>query len=213
MVGAVWAYYEGFVYPQFAVDPLITIAMVLMTFLGGRGDAVGAGARRVHPRLRPAVPRLQLGGSQFYLIAYAPCSCSSCCCCRAASSRPIATPMRAATPARERRRCGPPRRTAAPSWRVRRMTRTARGRRAHQALRWRRAVDDCVVRRRGGTITALIGPNGSGKTTLFNMITGYLQADAGTVRFDGRDVTGADPATLYRRGLSRTFQQARVFPS
>jgi ABC-type branched-subunit amino acid transport system ATPase component len=62
-----------------------------------------------------------------------------------------------------------------------------------------------------GSITALIGPNGSGKTTLFNVITGYLRADSGTVRFAGHDVTGAGPASLYRRGLSRTFQQARVF--
>ncbi|HEY4018945.1 MAG TPA: ABC transporter ATP-binding protein [Pseudonocardiaceae bacterium] len=62
-----------------------------------------------------------------------------------------------------------------------------------------------------GSITALIGPNGSGKTTLFNVITGYLRADSGRVRFDGHDVTGAKPARLYRHGLCRTFQQARVF--
>jgi ABC-type branched-subunit amino acid transport system ATPase component len=61
------------------------------------------------------------------------------------------------------------------------------------------------------SITALIGPNGSGKTTLFNVVTGYLPPDRGSIRFDGRDVTGAKPAALYRRGLSRTFQQARVF--
>jgi len=63
-----------------------------------------------------------------------------------------------------------------------------------------------------GTITGLIGPNGSGKTTVFNMITGYLKADAGTVRFEGERVRRANPRRLYRRGLSRTFQQARVFP-
>ena len=62
-----------------------------------------------------------------------------------------------------------------------------------------------------GSITALIGPNGSGKTTLFNVVTGYLKAGAGRVRFDGHDVTGAKPAHLYHRGLCRTFQQARVF--
>jgi ABC-type branched-subunit amino acid transport system ATPase component len=61
------------------------------------------------------------------------------------------------------------------------------------------------------SITALIGPNGSGKTTLFNLITGYLPVDSGRIEFDGSDVTGAKPGALYRRGLSRTFQQARVF--
>jgi ABC-type branched-subunit amino acid transport system ATPase component len=74
-----------------------------------------------------------------------------------------------------------------------------------------RAVRDATFSVEEHSITALIGPNGSGKTTLFNIITGYLKSHAGTVRFDGRVVTGAKPAQLYRRGLSRTFQQARVF--
>jgi ABC-type branched-subunit amino acid transport system ATPase component len=74
-----------------------------------------------------------------------------------------------------------------------------------------RAVDDASLEVAEHSVTALIGPNGSGKTTLFNLVTGYLAADAGTIRFRGRTVTGADPGTLYRRGLSRTFQQARVF--
>ena len=74
------------------------------------------------------------------------------------------------------------------------------------------AVDGASLSVQQGTITALIGPNGSGKTTLFNIITGYLKADAGRVEFDGRDVTGSHPGKLYRQGLSRTFQQARIFP-
>ena len=73
------------------------------------------------------------------------------------------------------------------------------------------ALRDASLTVEPGSITALIGPNGSGKTTLFNVITGYLKADAGRIRFDGHDVTGARPAHLYRRGLCRTFQQARVF--
>jgi neutral amino acid transport system ATP-binding protein len=75
------------------------------------------------------------------------------------------------------------------------------------------AVDDCSLSVEAGTITGLIGPNGSGKTTVFNLVTGYLPADAGTIRFDGRVVRRPDPMRLARRGLIRTFQQARVFPN
>lgn len=71
MVGAVWAYYESFIYPQFAIDPLITIAIVLMTFLGGRGTlwgpVLGAGILEGAQQLFA----YWLGGSQVYLIAYA----------------------------------------------------------------------------------------------------------------------------------------------
>jgi ABC-type branched-subunit amino acid transport system ATPase component len=74
------------------------------------------------------------------------------------------------------------------------------------------AVDECSFTVEAGTITALIGPNGSGKTTAFNMITGYLKADSGEIRFHGETIARPRPATLYRRGLSRTFQQARIFP-
>jgi ABC-type branched-subunit amino acid transport system ATPase component len=74
------------------------------------------------------------------------------------------------------------------------------------------AVDGCSFSVRAGTVTGLIGPNGSGKTTVFNAITGYLRADEGSVWFMGQDVRRPDPALLYRRGLSRTFQQTRVFP-
>jgi ABC-type branched-subunit amino acid transport system ATPase component len=74
------------------------------------------------------------------------------------------------------------------------------------------AVDDCGFAVEEGTITALIGPNGSGKTTAFNIITGYLKPDSGAIRFDGQRVKEPDPARLYRQGLSRTFQQARIFP-
>jgi ABC-type branched-subunit amino acid transport system ATPase component len=74
------------------------------------------------------------------------------------------------------------------------------------------AVDGCSLEVREGTVTALIGPNGSGKTTAFNLITGYLPADSGKVSFAGKDMSPPDPTRLYRAGLTRTFQQARVFP-
>ena len=74
------------------------------------------------------------------------------------------------------------------------------------------AVNSCSFEVGQGSITALIGPNGSGKTTAFNIITGYLKADSGTIEFDGKKITKPTPASLYRAGLSRTFQQARIFP-
>jgi neutral amino acid transport system ATP-binding protein len=74
------------------------------------------------------------------------------------------------------------------------------------------AVDHCSFTVAEGSVTALIGPNGSGKTTLFNVLTGYARADSGTVGFDGKTMSRPDPSTLYRSGLTRTFQQARIFP-
>ena len=74
------------------------------------------------------------------------------------------------------------------------------------------AVDACSFVVPEGTVTALVGPNGSGKTTVFNLLTGYLRADAGSVWFGGRHVRRPEPTWLARSGLSRTFQQARVFP-
>ena len=71
MVGGVWAYYEGFIYPQFAVDPLITIAIVLMTFLGGRATLWGPIIGAFILEMAQQYLAYTLGGSQFYLIAYA----------------------------------------------------------------------------------------------------------------------------------------------
>jgi neutral amino acid transport system ATP-binding protein len=73
------------------------------------------------------------------------------------------------------------------------------------------ALDRCSISVAEGTVTALIGPNGSGKTTLFNLVTGYMPAESGSMAFAGRTVKRPHPAALYRLGLCRTFQQARVF--
>ncbi|MFD1598280.1 ABC transporter ATP-binding protein [Halobellus rarus] len=71
------------------------------------------------------------------------------------------------------------------------------------------AVDDASFRVERGTLTGLIGPNGAGKSTTFNLITGMLRPDAGTVTFDGEDITGQKPHAIANRGLVRTFQIAR----
>ncbi|OLB75041.1 MAG: hypothetical protein AUI14_22205 [Actinobacteria bacterium 13_2_20CM_2_71_6] len=71
MVGAVWAYYQSFIYPQFAVDPLVTISVVLMTFLGGRATLWGPVLGAFILETGQQYLAYRLGGSQFYLIAYA----------------------------------------------------------------------------------------------------------------------------------------------
>jgi branched-chain amino acid transport system ATP-binding protein len=63
-----------------------------------------------------------------------------------------------------------------------------------------------------GSISAIIGPNGAGKTTLFNLITGHLRPDAGSVRFNEREVTGIAPHDLCRLGMGRSFQRTNIFP-
>ena len=73
------------------------------------------------------------------------------------------------------------------------------------------AVNTCSFAVPEGSVTALVGPNGSGKTTAFNLITGYARPDEGVVRFAGETVRRPDPVRLSRTGLTRTFQQARVF--
>ena len=60
-------------------------------------------------------------------------------------------------------------------------------------------------------VVGLIGPNGAGTTTFVNVISGYLRADAGTIRFAGADVTGLAPHALTARGIARTFQGVRLF--
>ncbi|MFN3937377.1 MAG: ABC transporter ATP-binding protein [Gemmobacter sp.] len=66
---------------------------------------------------------------------------------------------------------------------------------------------------RAGTITGLIGPNGAGKTTAFNCISGVIPPESGAILFDGTDITGMRPDQISRRGLVRTFQIARGFPT
>ena len=74
-----------------------------------------------------------------------------------------------------------------------------------------KALAGCSLSVEKGSITGLIGPNGSGKTTLFNVMTGYVKPDKGTVFFDGHDVTNGRPNKIFALGVGRTFQLTRIF--
>jgi len=71
------------------------------------------------------------------------------------------------------------------------------------------AVDGASFEVEEGTITGLIGPNGAGKSTTFNLITGVYTPTAGSVTFQGQEITGLQPEEVANRGLVRTFQIAR----
>ena len=73
------------------------------------------------------------------------------------------------------------------------------------------AVQDCSFEVAPGRITGLIGPNGAGKTTIFNLITGFLRADRGSVRLAGRELLGRPPHEVERGGITRTFQHLRLW--
>jgi branched-chain amino acid transport system ATP-binding protein len=74
-----------------------------------------------------------------------------------------------------------------------------------------KAVSNVDIHVDKGGILGLIGPNGAGKTTLFNMISGAIQMDSGTVMFDGTKISGKKPNQICRFGLGRSFQTAKNF--
>ncbi|MEM7563437.1 MAG: ABC transporter ATP-binding protein [Pseudomonadota bacterium] len=74
-----------------------------------------------------------------------------------------------------------------------------------------KANTDISMQVKRGGITGLIGPNGSGKTTLFNSIVGYHPIDAGSIQFEGQEISDLSVQKIARLGLLRTFQQTRIY--
>jgi branched-chain amino acid transport system ATP-binding protein len=74
------------------------------------------------------------------------------------------------------------------------------------------AVRDVSMRVEKGELRAIIGPNGAGKTTFFNLISGLFPPSAGTISFDGRDITALAPHQRVTLGIARTFQITEIFP-
>lgn len=74
------------------------------------------------------------------------------------------------------------------------------------------AAEDLTMQLRSHSITALVGPNGAGKTTVFNLLTGAIRPDSGSVKLHGAEITGLTPDAVTRRGMVRSFQNVRIFP-
>ena len=74
------------------------------------------------------------------------------------------------------------------------------------------AVQDVSLSVPKGELRAIIGPNGAGKTTFFNLISGFLAPSAGTIEFDGRDITLMPAHERVALGMARTFQITEIFP-
>lgn len=75
-----------------------------------------------------------------------------------------------------------------------------------------RAVNNVSMSLQPGELVGLIGPNGAGKTTVFNMITSSIRPTSGQIRFKGKSIIGLTPDKICRMGISRTFQNIRLFP-
>jgi ABC-type branched-subunit amino acid transport system ATPase component len=73
------------------------------------------------------------------------------------------------------------------------------------------ALKDCSFSVEPNRITCLVGPNGAGKTSVFNVITGFLTPDTGTVTFRGQSLNGRSPQEIVSLGIARTFQNLRLF--
>ena len=86
---------------------------------------------------------------------------------------------------------------------------TARG--VDRAFRGLQALADYQVDLRQGDILGVIGPNGAGKTTLFNVVTGFVAPSSGRITLNGQEIAGMSAEKIARLGISRTFQNIRLF--
>ena len=219
VAGGVYAYYQTFLNPVGSFAILGSVLIVLSALLGGRGTLYG-------PVLGAFLVQLVNEGATVYggntqsrvlilglilvaVVLFLPAGLLPTIEAAWRRRHPVAiefTDQAAALshdPVAAQRELGPPTAEAG------RPLLEVRG--ASKRFGGLTAVDGADLTVREGSITALIGPNGSGKTTLFNLITGTMPADAGTVTFAGRRIEKLAPWTRAHLGLGRTYQVTRLF--
>jgi ABC-type branched-subunit amino acid transport system ATPase component/ABC-type branched-subunit amino acid transport system permease subunit len=215
VAGGVYAYYLSFIDPRGMFDILISVQLVLAALVGGRGTIWGPvlGAFLVVP-LNEAT--LNLGAAEgLHLFAFGLALGAVVLFLprgliptvqawwERRHPRPVAWERRAPATTAARGAAGP---AAAPGRALLEVDGLAK------RFGGVAAVDGCSFTVAEGGLTGLIGPNGSGKTTVFNLVTGMVRGDAGSIRFDGRRVDRVLPWERAHLGLGRTFQVTRLFP-
>jgi ABC-type branched-subunit amino acid transport system ATPase component len=73
------------------------------------------------------------------------------------------------------------------------------------------AIDDCTVAIPSNCVSCIIGPNGAGKSTVFNMVTGFVRPDRGSITFRGKSLVGLSPSDIFALGIARSFQGMKTF--
>jgi ABC-type branched-subunit amino acid transport system ATPase component/ABC-type branched-subunit amino acid transport system permease subunit len=215
VAGGVYAYYLTFIDPRGMFDILISVQLVLAALVGGRGTIWGPvlGAFLVVP-LNEAT--LNLGAAEgLHLFAFGLALGAVVLFLpfgliptvqawwERRHPRPVPWERRAPATTAARAPAGP---AATPGRALLEVDGLAK------RFGGVAAVDGCSFTVGEGGLTGLIGPNGSGKTTVFNLATGMVRGDGGSIRFDGRRVDRMLPWERAHLGLGRTFQVTRLFP-
>ena len=210
MVGGLYFYFLGQIFPQFAFDPLFDVSIALMAFLGGIGTLVGPVLGAMVLEALQQYLTQSVSGNGTYLIVYGVLFLVVI----------LLLPRGVIPSVTEFVRNRRARSVGSEEERDNAGSRRGRGRAMTNLLDVTgvsksfggvHALTDCHLAVEEGRIHGLIGPNGSGKTTLFNVITGYERIQQGEVRFKGTEITNAPPDRVFGLGIGRTFQLTRIF--
>lgn len=207
IAGGIQALFVSYVTAPSTFNITVPLTVVLMSVLGGSrhwaGPAIGAVAITVLLYASTAADqaiagKAIVGAILVVAVLFLPDGILGKLVRRRRVAETVAPPATAAPMASERR----PASTGRPLLVVRGL---------RKAFRGVRAIDGVDVDVLEGEILGVLGPNGSGKSTLINVVSGHYRADAGSVRFEGRELAGVPAHRIARSGIARTYQIPRPF--